>query len=80
MLRCKYSENDAEQTFVPCILDYYAQHNGTKTIPFNHGVKNTFRAIAKATLTKYESTSSKSTEINHCAKEKVCIKGNDEFQ
>ena len=35
--------------------------------------KNIFRAIAKGTLTKYEGNSSKNTEINHCAKEKVCI-------
>ena len=47
---------------------------------FNHDVKNTFRAIAKGTLTKYEGNSSKSPEINHCAKEKICIKSNDTFQ
>ena len=45
------------------------KHNGVETILFNHSAKNTFRAIAKGTLTKYESNSSKSTEINHCAKE-----------
>ena len=44
------------------------KHNGVETILFNHSAKHNFRAIAKGTLTKYESNSSKSTEINHCAK------------